>query len=202
MTRTCRAVFALVLLVSSSSIVLPAHLRAASGPRDPPSAVPTDTPLSAVTRPAAGERRIRTTDRRVRALIEQAVFVSPTLRALVDRLERSDVVVYVTCERYADSRVAGRLTFVSAAGGLRYVLVRLMRLESRAQQIALLAHELQHAAEIADTPAIVDSPSLAREYQRFGHVSPWSTKAGVAFDTTAAVETGQKVLAEIVAEGD
>ena len=97
------------------------------------------------------------------------------------------------CERYAPSRVAGRLTFVSAAGGLRYVLVRLTRLDSRAQQIALLAHELQHAAEIADTPAIVDGPSLAREYLRYRYMSVhWSANGGVAFDTTAAVEMGQR----------
>jgi hypothetical protein len=138
----------------------------------------------------------------VRRLIDESVFVSPTLRALVERIEQSDVVVYVMCERYAPTRVAGRLTFVSAVGGLRYVVVRLMRLESRAQQIALLAHELQHAAEIADTPAIVDGESLAREYQRFGHVSAWSTSPGLAFDTSAAIEMGQRVLDEMVATGD
>jgi hypothetical protein len=153
-------------------------------------------------RPAAHERRIRTTDRRIHTLIDQAIDVSPSLRALVERIERSDVVVYVQCQRYSASRAAGRLTFISAAGGLRYVMVRLMRLDSRAQQIALLAHELQHAAEIAETPAIVDGPSLAREYQRFGHVSPLSTSRGMAFDTTAAIEMGQKVFDEIVAAGD
>jgi hypothetical protein len=135
----------------------------------------------------------------MRALIDVAVLASPSLRALVERVERSDVVVYVQCERYAPSRVAGRLTFISAAGGLRYVVVRLMRLESRAQQIALLAHELQHAVEIADTPAIVDGPSLAREYQRMGHVSPWTSTPGIAFDTTAAVDAGRQVLMEVAA---
>jgi hypothetical protein len=97
------------------------------------------------------------------------------------------------------ARVAGRLLFVSAAGGLRYVVVRLARLQSRAQQIAILAHELQHAVEIADTPAIVDGPSLAREYQRFGRANHWSAGEAVSFDTDAAVAMGQKVMAEIVA---
>ena len=49
---------------------------------------------------------------------------SPWLRAIVERIERSDVVVDVRCERGGPSRVAGRLTFASAAGGLcLYVIV-------------------------------------------------------------------------------
>jgi hypothetical protein len=142
--------------------------------------------------------RIRTTDRRMRKLLDQGLRISPSLRALVHRLERSDVVVYVECEGHAQARVAGRLMFVSAAGGLRYVVVRLARLPA-AQQIAILAHELQHAVEIAETPAIVDAPSLAREYLRIGHVNRWSAAEGIAFDTDAAVEMGEKVLGEIVA---
>ena len=40
------------------------------------------------------------------------------------------------------------------------------------QQIAMMAHELQHAVEIAETPAIVDGESLVREYKRIGYVNP------------------------------
>jgi hypothetical protein len=53
--------------------------------------------------------------------------------------------------------------------------------------------------EIADTPAIVDGPSLAREYARFGHVTGVSPTAGVSFDTAAAVAMGRKVLTELSA---
>jgi hypothetical protein len=141
--------------------------------------------------------RIRTTDRRVHALIDAGVRHSATFRDLVDRLERSDVVVYVRCGRDPDARVAGRLTFVSAAGGLRYVVVRIVPSGARAHQIAVLAHELQHAVEIADTPAIVDSASLAREYLRMGHVNRHSTTPGIAFDTVAAIDAGRRVLGEI-----
>ena len=134
----------------------------------------------------------------MRKLIDEGMRESPSLHALVRRLEQSDVVVYVECDARMESRVSGRLIFVSAAGGLRYVVVRLARLPSRAKQIAILAHELQHAVEIADTPSIVDGPSMAREYQRFGHINQWSVSDGIAFDTDAAVEMGQKVLGELV----
>ena len=143
-------------------------------------------------------QRVRTVDRRMRRLIDEGIRESPSLHALVRRLEQSDVVVYVECHARMESRVAGRLVFVSSVGGLRYVVVRLARLPTRPQQIAILAHELQHAVEIADTPAIVDSLSLAREYQRFGRVNHSATD-GIAFDTDAAVEIGARVMGEIVA---
>ena len=61
-------------------------------------------------------------------------------------------------------------------------------------------HELQHAVEIAETPAIVDGESLVREYKRIGYVNQWSTLPGVSFDTLAAVRTGQQVLRELMKE--
>jgi len=91
------------------------------------------------------------------------------------------------------------LTFVSSVAGFRYVVVRMGRF-ARMQQIAMMAHELQHAVEIADTPAIVDGPSLVREYQRIGYVNQRSSLPGVAFDTQAAVRTGEQVLKELMLE--
>jgi hypothetical protein len=140
---------------------------------------------------------IRSTDRRLRMLLEQGLRTSPTLRALVARLQASDVVVYVQCDDV--SAPDGRLTFLSSVGGYRYVVVRMARFRGR-QQIAMMAHELQHAVEIADTPAIVDGASLAREYTRIGYISQWSNLPGVAFDTQAAVRAGEQVLKELMHE--
>jgi hypothetical protein len=140
---------------------------------------------------------IRSTDRRLRSLLEHGVRVSPTLRALVARLHASDVVVYLQCD--GPSGPDGRLTFLSTAGGYRYVVVRMARF-SRAQQIAMMAHELQHAVEIAETPAIVDGPSLVREYRRIGYENLSSQLPGVSFDTQAAVKAGERVLRELMQE--
>jgi hypothetical protein len=140
---------------------------------------------------------IRSTDRRLRALLEEGLRLSPTLRGLVARLHASDVVVYVRCD--GPSGADGRLTFLSKAGGYRYVVVRMARFP-RTQQIALMAHELQHAVEIADTPDIVDGPSLVREYTRIGYENPWSQLPGVSFDTRAAVRAGEQVLKELMQE--
>jgi len=150
--------------------------------------------MAAESIPDSPRRPIRSTDRRLRSLLEHGLRTSPTLRALVARLHASDVVVYLQCD--GPSGPDGRLTFLSTAGGYRYVVVRMARFP-RAQQIAMMAHELQHAVEIAQTPAIVDGPSLVREYRRIGYENPWSQLPGVSFDTQAAVKAGEQVLKEL-----
>ena len=90
----------------------------------------------------------------------------------------------------------GRLTFVSAVGGVRYVHVRVARLASADVQIALIGHELRHAVEIADAPGVIDGDSLAREYQRIGFLNARQI-AGTSYDSDAAVEAGYQVLRDL-----
>ncbi len=151
--------------------------------------------LSAETIAEDRRRHIRTTDPRLIRLLRDGVRASDTFRRLVDRLNRSDVVVYLDCGG-GRATADGRLTFISAVGGYRYVHVRVARLPSADIQIALIGHEPQHAVEIADAPGVVDSLSLAREYQRIGFLSPRITP-GVSFDSDAAVEAGNRVLREL-----
>jgi hypothetical protein len=155
--------------------------------------------MAAESIPDPPRRAIRSTDRRLRMLLDEGLRLSPTLRALVARLHASNVVVYLQCDGPAGAD--GRLTFVSSAGGYRYVVVRMAHFP-RAQQIAIMAHELRHAVEIADTPAIVDGPSLLREYRRIGYESQASSLPGVAFDTAAAVDAGRQVLRELLDEAN
>lgn len=139
---------------------------------------------------------IRTSDPHLRALIDQATVTSATVRALIDRITASDVIVFVTREPDPSVRADGRLNFMAAAGGFRYVIVRLKPMR-RAAAIAMLAHELQHAAEIADAPSVVDEAALAREYERIGYRSH-AAHGREAFDTKAAVETGRRVVEELM----
>src|SRR5688500_14169049 len=83
--------------------------------------------------------RVRIVDRELRHLLQGGLAVSPTLRALVDRLERSDVVTYVRVDEMRDG-LAGRLQFINAAAGARYVLIHVIRIPTRSRQLALLAH--------------------------------------------------------------
>lgn len=154
------------------------------------------TPVRAHSVPDNAQPHIRISDGRLRALFEQGLRSSATLRALVSRLEDSDVVVYLEADMPGLVSFGGRLTFVSVVGGIRYVVVRVAPLASPIQQLGMMGHELQHAVEVAERPAIVDTDSLFREYMRIGYVSGW-TGTGVAVDTRAAIDSGERVTEEL-----
>jgi hypothetical protein len=140
---------------------------------------------------------IRAADPQMRALVDDALDSSAIVRTLVARITSSNVVVFVACEHNPAVKASGRLNFMTSAGGLRYLVIRL-KPTRRSVAIAMLAHELQHAAEIAETPSIVDDESLAREYERIGYRSH-AAHGGVAFDTKAAVDIGRRVAEELTA---
>lgn len=142
------------------------------------------------------DSHVRTNQAYIRTLIQSAMNGSALFRTLVERLNQSDVIVYVTSDHHMPSTVEGRMTFVGTAGGRRYVVVSLAWGRSDLRAIATLGHELQHAVEVAETPGIVDIPSLARSYAEFGFPSH-GAPSGLAYDTHAALDAGERVWEEM-----
>jgi hypothetical protein len=140
--------------------------------------------------------RLRTTDPHIRAVLEAGLAHSPSLRALVHRLAGGDVVVYLRGAQLSP-RLDGQLTFVSAAGGFRYVVVHLAADRPWHRQIAALGHELQHAVEIAEHPDIIDHAALARAYTRIGFPRVPRQHAVRSFDTLAAIAAGEQIRREL-----
>ena len=164
--------FLLATLLSAGSLVEPAHAREADGDH------------------------VRPLDPRVRAAVADGIEGSPLFRDLVAQLDASDVIVYVESDPLMPERLQGRLTFVSSAGGRRYVMVRIACALRGLPQIAILGHELQHAVEIARAQSVVDEPSLAAEYRRIGF-SSGAMRPGAGYDSRAAIEAGQRVWHEL-----
>jgi hypothetical protein len=146
--------------------------------------------------------QVRTTDYRITVAVEQGLRTSATFRELVDRINASDVVVYVSADAMRlPPGVDGRLTFLSATGGFRYVLVHVNSMLPPPRLVSLIGHELQHAREIADTESIVDASSMAREYSlRLGHRNRFVSGDRNTFDSIAAIRAGEEVLREVLAE--
>ena len=109
-------------------------------------------------------QRVRTDSPYLRLVIASGVQRSPSFRAIVDRLEQSDLIVEVQCGRFNDSRLAGRTVFLSARPTVRYVLVRSMPVTSCP---AARSHD-SHALEIASAPWVVDGDTLAQLYEQIG----------------------------------
>ena len=149
---------------------------------------------------STAQTRLRLTDSRLGAVVEAGRRQSRSFRALTNQLETTDVVVYVQCARLP-SHLAGELTFLAAAGGIRYVLVRIGWDLPVPRKIAILGHELQHALEVARSPDIVSARTMAKAYERFG----FSRSRGAErtdFDTLAAIDAGTTIWRELSERAD
>jgi hypothetical protein len=79
----------------------------------------------------------------------------------------------------------------SPTRGVRRLLIKVDRIGgSPASLTALLAHELQHACEVAAAPAIVDLQSFQKAFEKRG----WKGTDG--FETQEAREVPRRVLTE------
>jgi hypothetical protein len=145
----------------------------------------------------ARERHLRSTESELADLIADAVHVSPTLRRLVDRVEASDVLVYLMFDRSPFPSAAGHISLLAAVPGARYLRISLDRRYAGAQRLALLGHELQHAVEIADAPWVTDHQGVASLYRSIGFRS--DNGHDDCYDSRLAIETGRQVQREVLA---
>jgi hypothetical protein len=121
---------------------------------------------------------------------------SETFRALVARIEASNVFVYVTVSPFIKSSLAGQLTWMTQAGPYRYLRATLSADQTSDQLIASLAHELQHAVEVVGDDLVVSEKTLVGLYKRIGQPSRAAANSG--WETIAAQETGYRVRRELV----
>jgi hypothetical protein len=138
---------------------------------------------------------VRTTDRYVRTLIKAGAAHSATLRKLLSQLDASDVVAYVRVDTTLPGQMSGRTWFVSSAAGIRYVEIALKPTGRPLSTVAMLAHELAHAIEVALDAAIVDPQSMAERYLSTGIVRGGGSPMLV--DTDFARGTGTTVQREL-----
>lgn len=143
------------------------------------------------------EARIRPQDPRLTMLLRQGVERSATLRALVDRIEASNVFVYISLSPLMKSNMAGKLTWMTRAGEFRYLRATINTEQNSDQMIATLAHELQHAVEVMEEELVSDQRSLQELYKRIGR--PSVSGLGSGWETEAAQQTGLRVRRELVA---
>ena len=148
---------------------------------------------------AQGSRRVhvRTWDAPSQRLVQYGLQQSALARQLAARLDRRDVYVYVAQDCELPARLMGRLSFMAASGGARYLAIRVSCTAAALVQVAALGHELRHAVEIADDPTVVDEASLVASYQRIGFPSHGGVNSMASYDTQAAIDAGAQVWREI-----
>ena len=128
----------------------------------------------------------------VRRLVARGMERSETFRGLSARLDSSDVVVYVRFAGCAGG-VPACLVLASEGLGPRRLLVKLDRFgRSESELIALLAHGLQHANEVATAPEVRDAASFREFFERRAH------KGSDGFETALAKEITRRVAEELI----
>ena len=93
-------------------------------------------------------------DAAARRLLESAVAAFPTVARLVAQLETSDLIV-MTAVTMVPGGIAGDVRFLDATATVRILQVRVDNRQAPLEQMAWLAHELQHAVEAAGAPRSV-----------------------------------------------
>ena len=147
---------------------------------------PSDPPPRAVPLP-----HVRGATGRMTVVIADAHARSAIVRDLVARLACSDTIVYV--ELTASPQVPrARTKLVAAAGATRFLRIGINVGLPDGDVTALLAHELQHAVEIAERTDVRDDEGVRRLYRAIGQSSGRD-----AFETDAAREVEAAVRREL-----
>jgi hypothetical protein len=141
---------------------------------------------------AAPLPHVRSSDSLAAALLATGSRTSPTFAHLVMTLDRvPDLVVYVSTTTHLDHR--GSIVFVSRAGAITYLLIRISAQQRDCDRVAVLAHEMTHAVEIAQAdPPVTSDSDLERLFACIG-----TDSTGGRLESTAAVRAEQAVRHEI-----
>lgn len=153
---------------------------------------------------AAGDRvesHIRPLMPGLHRLVDLGVERSPVFQSLIARLSDSDVIVYIDCRALVvdPPPTNGQLSFLGRAGDRRLLMVRLMCPRADQRQLPYLAHELQHAVEVADAPEVVDEDSFLAHLEEHGYRTRLDCDEQHVFETVAAREVERRVRHELAA---
>lgn len=144
--------------------------------------------------PLEGGSRIRSSDKRLMAILNDGARRSPTLRGLVDRVEGGDVVVYLESQPYIRRMLLGAVTWVGSNDQVRFVRVSIKMAPKSSSLIATLAHELRHVVEVIDAPWVNSNYALRDLYEQIGQRSGLADRA---WDTRAAQLVTDQVMHEL-----
>jgi len=155
------------------------------------------TPLTAAD-PPVRVPHVRPMSPELQSLVDEGIERSPALRALVAKLEASNVIVYVNFREFPEKIIEGRLVFIGATARLRYLQVYIESSLPHEKHLALLGHEFRHALEIAAEPSVVDSFSMGRYYGEIGYrvAGPPHQQR---YETREAIVSARHVLSEVIA---
>ena len=175
MTGTTRAAAGMVM--AAAIVVGPLAGMAAAGAREGDPADP----------------HVRSDSGAIVALIGRASDGSPTFRRLLEAIDATNGVVYLSDLKCLDGQRAC-FTGVTMAGTRRNLWVRVdvKRHDDDWDVIRSIAHELRHTLEILEVPSIASTAAMHFFYQNVGYQG-----GRRSYETQAAVDAGEAVRDEV-----
>lgn len=153
------------------------------------------TPLLAEAPAPTAVPHVRPLSADARELVTSGLARSELIRNLIDHLDASDLVAYVDLSWFMPNH-PGQLAFLSSAGGVRYVVIRIACGHIVPDQLAALGQQLRNAVEVADTTAIVGRASFASHYARIG-IDLGREGVNRLYATETAADIGRSVMREL-----
>ena len=144
------------------------------------------------------DSHVRSTDDRFLNLLRDGVARSPTFRELIGVLNRSDVIVYIESHGRMRTGLSAFLNHrIVTAESHRYLKVVVNRELPRDRLTGVIAHELQHAREVAEAANVRSSADMGALFKRLD--SGRCVLIRSCTETDAAVRLEAAVLDELKA---
>ena len=143
--------------------------------------------------------RVRTSDPSIAAIVPDATSMSPTFRHLVNTIDGTDGIVYVDSGKCGHKARACLAMSVTIAGPNRILRILVDPHNPDWDVMGSIGHELRHAIELLSDPSVTSGFAIYFFYQREATHRPnaeGSHQPG-AFETNAAIDTGDAVRGEI-----
>lgn len=138
--------------------------------------------------------RLRVADLSLRPVVEEGCRRSAVFAALVRDVERSKFVVYVDAVPALRNGMKGALLHqTNGAQHLRILVKRDLQMDD---QIAVLAHELQHVREVVQAGISAHATEMEMLFRRIGGKRLASGRRQ-QFETAAALRVGDLVAADL-----
>lgn len=123
-------------------------------------------------------RRVRAADAKAAELLAEGAALSPIVAGLIRQIEQSDLYVYIETgllREMGHRGMCAAMRIVAATPAGRFVRISINVPGVRVNLLAALAHELQHAVEVAADPTVADAEELLRCYKANGFQKPDGT---------------------------
>jgi hypothetical protein len=128
-------------------------------------------------------------------LIHDASECSSTFRHLVDRIARTNGLVYIERGACPSHMHACLLMSMTVAGPNRMLRVRVDTRQNTQEVMASIGHELQHAVEALSEQGVTSSALLQGFFERLAGAP--SASGTLAFETDEAVRAGDSIADQV-----